>query len=47
MDGLAKTLAGTLNIRLNEPKEEAKISEFQEEPVQLASQLNEDYTLKS
>jgi phospholipase C len=42
-----ETLADPPKIRKSEANEEAKISEFQEELVQLAAQLNGDYTLKS
>ena len=47
LDGVAETLADPPKIRKSEANEEAKISEFQEELVQLAAQLNGDYTLKS
>uniref|UniRef100_A0A0D6R088 Uncharacterized protein n=1 Tax=Araucaria cunninghamii TaxID=56994 RepID=A0A0D6R088_ARACU len=42
-----ETLPNPPKIRKSGAQEEAKLSEFQEELVQLAAQLNGDYTLKS
>eukprot|EP01018_Ginkgo_biloba_P016443 Gb_28042 [translate_table: standard] len=41
------TLAEPPKIRQTGPNEDAKLSEFQQELIQLAAQLNGDYTLKS